>query len=793
MYSDEVEKLGDPEFSWGKKRGVGGKKKEVQFYESFTYDGVEYALYDCVYMQNKDSEAEPYIGKLIKIWGNPDNSKKVKVQWFFRPSEISYWLQNHNVETLKNELFLASGEGQGLANVNPLEAIAGKCFVVCISCDIRNPQPSAEQLQTADYVFYRTFDVGQYIIVDKVHDKVGGLEVRFVFNRQENDTATGPKLGSKLKEDDSRIAMVYECSGKMPHEMLESINSDGKNNHPVAKEDAEAKRLMVKDETSNGHADDSVDHLKPTRGKRPASAVEVSSGEVATSISEKNNSVDVDAAAGQFKGSTLAANQRLIGEDLECQPPNLDGRPSKRTKFDNSTKVTMDKDVIKVEQSASNREDLNTSRVVSSEVKTNPNPGKNDVRVDKSMKVTKDTSNLDDRPSKRPKVLESVKLAEDKNKNNLEKEIIKSGGNVSKGSLVAASSVEDKGKSRLGQNSLRLHIEPSKEKPNSKVSKLTENLCGSEKIHIKETFEEKMNKHAKSSSKLDKGPPNKMREEKICDSNGFIGSDKASSKEKPNGKANMLMERSFGLEQGPLEEKLDGMTSMLPKNSLAKFSEAVDDVEEKIDGKIYEVTQRPKAEAGSWLSLSWEDRMVRAHEQRRLVLLQNLDPEYTSGEVEDILWNAFEENCIAKLLQQTACSCPRYGQALVIFNTREAANRVVGKLNDGCFIISNQRPLVGCISNLPWLERKQSTFVGHLTIESLMGDKIKLQMQRDKKNAVSTSHCSQPNTVEFELAMEWCLLQKRSSNWWKMLLERQAKEFKKLMSNYKSNSMRTAT
>lgn len=110
----EIENL---EFKWGKKRGIGGKKKDVRFYESFTYDGVEYILYDCVYMY-KEGEPEPYIGKLIKIWENGDKSKKVKVLWFFRPCEILHYLGDE--ETLWNELFLASGEGVGLANINPL-------------------------------------------------------------------------------------------------------------------------------------------------------------------------------------------------------------------------------------------------------------------------------------------------------------------------------------------------------------------------------------------------------------------------------------------------------------------------------------------------------------------------------------------------------------------------------------------------------------------------------------------------------------------------------------------------
>ncbi|CAH9072040.1 unnamed protein product [Cuscuta epithymum] len=162
------------EFLWGKKRGVGGKRKEVQFYESFTYDGIGYALYDCVYM-HKEGEPEPYIGKLIKIWENADRSKKIKLQWFFRPSEILNYLKDETF--MGNEIFLASGEGHGLSNVNPLEAIAGKCNVVCISEDKRNRQPSEEELKAADYIFYRVFDVAK-LTLDQIGDSdiVGGLE-----------------------------------------------------------------------------------------------------------------------------------------------------------------------------------------------------------------------------------------------------------------------------------------------------------------------------------------------------------------------------------------------------------------------------------------------------------------------------------------------------------------------------------------------------------------------------------------------------------------------------------------
>lgn len=115
--SEEANEGHDPEFKWGKKRGVGGPKKDIRFYESFTYDGIDYTLYDCVYLY-KQGEPEPYIGKLVKIWEQPNHKRKIKVHWFFRPIEILNWLGGNIA--LEKEIFLASGEGVGLANINPL-------------------------------------------------------------------------------------------------------------------------------------------------------------------------------------------------------------------------------------------------------------------------------------------------------------------------------------------------------------------------------------------------------------------------------------------------------------------------------------------------------------------------------------------------------------------------------------------------------------------------------------------------------------------------------------------------
>ncbi|EOA21929.1 hypothetical protein CARUB_v10002416mg [Capsella rubella] len=178
----------DLSFKGGKKRsGTSVEKKNVQFYESFTFKGSEYCLYDSVIIRYDDTQDSRrfFVGKIIKMWEQYDQREKqrrVELLWFFKPSEIMSHLQG--VEDIHvNELFLASGKGLGLTNVNPLEAISRKCYVVCTSKDVRNPQPSDEEIKSADFVFRRTFDVGIHKILEKIDDKIAGVDVKFLFNK----------------------------------------------------------------------------------------------------------------------------------------------------------------------------------------------------------------------------------------------------------------------------------------------------------------------------------------------------------------------------------------------------------------------------------------------------------------------------------------------------------------------------------------------------------------------------------------------------------------------------------
>lgn len=497
----------DLSFRWGKKRGIGGENKDAQFYESFTFDNVEYCLYDCVYLFKK-GENDAYIGKIVKIWEQSNHKKRVKILWFFRPCEIQNYLRDYS--PLEKEIFLASGEGVGLTNINPLEAIAGKCHVVCTSVDKRNLQPSSTDVELADYIFYRVFDVGNYTISDVLADTVAGIEVKFLLNQRKD--------------------------------------------------------------------------LKSASGSK------------------------VD-ANGIFNGQKDAFDD-LHGHSKSASPKSLENRD-------------------------------NPATAIGSLPIDGGNEGNYD--VEKPKHSTEDLANptlSDERPSKKGRLID---------------EAFKSSG----------ASQKDKVDSCLRKRKVE-HGE--KELKRAKLSHET-----------------------------------------------------------------------------------------LQKTSLACSAQN----DEKADSQNLEVLQRPYADRSKWFKgFPWDLKIKKAHEVGTLVLLDNVDPSYTSSDIEDIIYNAFNLSCTAKVIPHSMFQDPNYGEAYVIFKARDMADLVVRKINSGCLMQENGRPLV-CSKGLLKVSSKSSTssFTGHLVI-----DKVRLQMQRDEmRKAVSTSHCSQPNTIEYEMALEWMLAQEKSA------------------------------
>nr|XP_025611086.1 protein ANTI-SILENCING 1 isoform X2 [Arachis hypogaea]XP_025673224.1 protein ANTI-SILENCING 1 isoform X2 [Arachis hypogaea] len=206
-------KVGDLiDFKWGNQTGHGQKNKDISFYESFVYEGVEYFLYDCAYFY-LDQHFETSVGKLVKMYERPTHEKVLKVVWFFRPSEVRNFLGDYQPRW--NELFLASGAGKGLSNVTPLESIIRKCNVVCTSRDKRNTEPSEIELKTADFFFNCAFDVGRRAILDNFPDVIDGIEVRSFFNGKRESNPSKPLQGRTKTRPKTLINTRSDPSGML--------------------------------------------------------------------------------------------------------------------------------------------------------------------------------------------------------------------------------------------------------------------------------------------------------------------------------------------------------------------------------------------------------------------------------------------------------------------------------------------------------------------------------------------------------------------------------------------------
>nr|XP_043618145.1 protein ANTI-SILENCING 1 [Erigeron canadensis]XP_043618152.1 protein ANTI-SILENCING 1 [Erigeron canadensis] len=722
---EKVSEDANLEFKWLTKRGVGGKNRKVQFYESFIYDGVKYSLYDCVYMYKEGIE-EPFIGMLTKIWECPDKSKKVKVHWFFRPEEISTWLGE--TKTLENEILFASGEGVGLANMNPLEAIAGPCNVVCISKDNRNPQPSDDELKAADFIFYRTFDVQSCTILDKMDNAVGGIDIKYVFNRKDGESISpSPDGTSDRKEENPNTTIPNDQNQSLTVTISNKLKGAAKDESQDKDNPSVLKRNMTLTEYDKLQ-DRPLKKLKPDDKKLPE---------------EKHAELKV-----------AQESERLV--DM----------PSKKSKLVNSIKLPVDGKSKLEDKSSPTVNNLKSARTSG----TNSEIGKTDmadnVEANERNKTPTGSDKLPDRPFKKlksddekpPEKHVEVEVPRDperlmdtsSKKSNVDSKFrhedkLPADVNLKATRIAGTTEVQKNGKTSV---KVADDIECS-------ILKKTRDDCAPKMTDIKKGI------NTNGSNRKDLVPK--------------VGSSKGKTKLEP------VLE-SRGTNKEPKEDQSgDGESKRkLSMTKSFKVPNPSTDRNKQSAHQEFECGPKPNVESSWFKRLPWEDRLKNAYDQGTAILLHNVDPSYTSEEVEDIIWHAFTEKCEAKVLQRTAVSSQHYAQALILLRTKEVAQKVLRKLDEDCLmLVTYGRPLVGTRCP-PLSTKKNSKFFGHLVV-----DKARIQNNREMDEAVSTSHFSQPNTIEYDMAMEWSLLQSRSKKCWNAFHKQQEGELKKQLSDLK--------
>ncbi|XP_042028973.1 protein ANTI-SILENCING 1-like [Salvia splendens] len=637
-------------FSWGVRRG------SINLYESFTLEGVKYSLYDTVCLRRND---QIDIGKLIRILEIDNREKRVEVVWFFKPRDIASFLGD--VKPLERELFLACGEGRGLSNINPLEAIMGKCDMVCSSKDQRNPQPTEKELGSADFLFYRTFDVGRRKVLENFPSSIAGIKVDHFLNRRSSQTlGDGSECKEPLKAESPKCDFRLDARGYTSSTSSRQIKSSI-TDRPLARDNIK-RSVQFLPASPSDIGPTKKRKLLPSSGNRSGDAL----FNPPTTASGEENHVKLSC----IENTDLSAKKSSYLETREFTGKGLVNKQHVGTCV--SHKFT---------------------EVRNQTVDALPNPPTTASGEEKHVKLS---------------CTENTDLS------------------ARKSSYLEIREFTGKG--------------PVNEKHVGTV--------------ISQKFSVVRNR---TDDALSNPPTTASREDKKVKLSFRKNTDLSGRK------SSYSKTREF-TGKGPINKQ----------------------VSMGISHKFSEVTRKPGMDTSKWLKLEvWaEERLNEANAKGTILVLENLDPSFAASEVEDIVWHVFRENVKAKMVPTTAFSSVRSGQALVMFKTKEAADKVMSELLNGCLVLGDGRPIIGrrrFIRKVAAAER----FVGHLSVDRGRAYK----QRKETRDAVATSHFSQNNTVEFEMAILWRELDEKSRRWWAALHEQQGKEIEPLMNRLKIQNM----
>ncbi|RID43690.1 hypothetical protein BRARA_I00537 [Brassica rapa] len=708
-------------FKWGKRRGPCVEDKDVQYYESFTYGGCEYCLYDCVSVG--DSPRVFFVGKIIKMWEYTDqrqDPRRVELLWFFKPSELSVYLEGVG-DVLANELFLASGSGVGLTNENLLEAISGKCRVLCTSKDVRNPQPSEEELKSADFLFHRTYDVGTSEILDKIDDEIAGVDVKFIFNGRKARALQ--KVATDIQGTaDSLKPNHPSTSGSV---MQNARNASDLSGHKqlARKQPTLAEERFNKD---SGRLDGELDRLSASGSRR----------------NDCHGRKDQD---DEVRKQLAKQKPRLADERCSKDSHCVDDMLQKKRRLDGSPPKIRRKD---------GRKDTE--------------PIRRDATVGKSRLAEERRSNefygLDVMPLKKPRLDGSVAVSDGRRR---ESQSISHDGKKDVQGMRRDVMVE---KSRLaGERCSKDYYMPQK-----KLELNGSAVVSDGRLKMSQKLSHDGRKDPRDN--VTRGEVS-SKKPSFTDKNQYLRIPRCSEGKETRhvrfaeGTETRHVRFAEGQETRPATEK--GLIKKpSPDCKISKHSEekSLTNADYRRHYRVSEVTQKPNVEGIKWFrKLSWEEDLRDAEGKGTLVVLRNLDPSYTSNEVENIVYSALNEQCTARMIGRTSATIPHIGEALVIFETVDAARRVIRRLHEGCLLLPNGRVLVATSAKVNPPAMPSLPFPGHINVQ-----------RRGKRSAAVTSHCSQGNNIEFEMGMEWWLHLRIYKQIWKSIYERQIEEKKKL-------------
>eukprot|EP00250_Pteridium_aquilinum_P006570 c16460_g1_i1 orf=127-2133(+) len=655
---------------------VESEEEERRYLSCCASEGVEYRLYDNVKVYD-ERYSEPHIGKIAKLWEErASGTRKVLIRWFLKHKEVKPHAHDN-----PRELFLAFGQGKGVANENDLDVIVGKCKVVCTSKDPQIKQPSANVIENSDFFFSHVYDVDleHTCPVERVVDKLG---FNASYNKEEWATALikierkADKLQTNQESKDEKQEFVGSAmpeARKRPRDVELVFNSQKKN-------------LGKQSDLKKGHLSFDGDSKKK----------KIKVSEYKASVSKENL---------EKAGADSVSNMKEMQSKDQCLKNEATAMGGL-----NSGDVLLSKRQITDVEKLSGGAGLSSGKAEMEE--------KNSSESSIPVKVSSIKECL-------PFVNSTMDIPEQH---------------------AVAEPLKNKNISRQVDDKVDLD-----EKAQSKASTVPKNKQMLENMDVERHAEDDLGflegeldsrQFTKTNevSRPDNFPKAEAeRRQQASREAGISGREKADSR-KSNSKPM--------LESSKRDSTKEGGSNITKKMKTAKGVEA---------------EKRPMSTV----------EMVKAIEKRKI--FKELD----------MLKSIFQGLSDARVLPQETI-CPS-GQALAIFETKLLADCALEAMEMKCLVVTdNKRPV---IASRVKESSSQFRFPGHLALEKLkLGRNL---LNEDYKRAVSTSHCSQPNTIEFEMAMEWRQLQEITQNCRVELFKRQRKEFYELRSRGNSKAQRS--
>lgn len=550
--------------------------------------------------------------------------------------------------------------------------------------------------------------------MDKIDEKIGGLEIKYVFNRKQGESITPVPASTSNRKEGNPTTISSEPQLLLTKAVPNKVKDDAKGES----QDKDIPNLLERNTTSTGSDKSQDQPFKKHKSddiKQP-----------------EEKRVEVEVTRGAERLTEMPSKKSKVESSIKLPD---DGKSK------HEDKLRLDVNNLKSPGTAGTNSEVAKTDKVENNKQRNRTPTGSDQLHDRPLKKIRS----DDKKPPNESQVDPERLTDLSSKKSM---------------VVNKSKHEDKLPADV--NNLKASGTTG-EKPNRKNDTIPTKVTGDP--------EGKIIKKIRDDSAF-KIPDSKKLGININGSNGK-GLVATSELSKGKSKSGFGVD-SIGSNKETKEDQSSESKKKLSASNSFKASASSIDKDKKCVYQEFVCGPKPNSDKSGWFrKLPWEDRLKNAYDQGTAILLHNLDPDYTSREVEDIIWHALKENCEAKILQRTAVSSPHYVQALILLKTKEATHRVLTQLDEECLMLSNRRPLVATPCP-PILTKKNPTFFGHLAV-----DKARFQSYREDE-AVSTSHFSQPNTIEYDMAMEWCLLQSRSKKCWDKFHKLQESELKRL-------------